>query len=384
MAREVIATGNELASRAAVDAGARFYGGYPITPSSEVMHEASDLLPKVGGKFVQMEDEIGGISVALGASMAGVKAYTATSGPGISLKSEQIGLAFIAEIPLVIINVMRGGPSTGLPTRVSQADIFQARHPSHGDFASITLCAGSLTECYTQTVRAFNLAEKYMTPVFMLLDETIGHMHGKAILPDIEEVEASIINRARFDGDPKDYRPYDVPMNKPAVLNPMFEGYRYHITGLHHGPTGFPTEDAEQCEFNIERLVGKINTVAKENDGLDDLPDYEEVLMDDAEVCIIAYGSIALGAYEAVQKLRAEGIKAGLFRPIMLWPSPEKKIKEIGERFGNKIMVTELNMGQYSTEIERIIKRDDFSRLLKANGRPIAPADMVAKVKEMM
>ncbi len=203
MAREVIATGNELASRAAVDAGARFYGGYPITPSSEVMHEASDLLPKVGGKFVQMEDEIGGISVALGASMAGVKAYTATSGPGISLKSEQIGLAFIAEIPLVIINVMRGGPSTGLPTRVSQADIFQARHPSHGDFASITLCAGSLTECYTQTVRAFNLAEKYMTPVFMLLDETIGHMHGKAILPDIEEVEASIINRARFDGDPK-------------------------------------------------------------------------------------------------------------------------------------------------------------------------------------
>ena len=384
MAREVIATGNELASRAAVDAGARFFGGYPITPSSEVMHEASDLLPKVGGKFIQMEDEIGGISVALGASMSGVKAYTATSGPGISLKAEQIGLGFIAEIPLVIINVMRGGPSTGLPTRVSQADIGQAKYPTHGDFASITLCAGSLTECYTQTVRAFNLAEKYMTPVFMLLDETIGHMHGKAVLPDMEEVEASIVNRATFDGDPKDYRPYDVPMDTPAVLNPMFKGYRYHITGLHHGPTGFPTEDAEQCEFNIERLVGKINRVAEKNDGLDDLPDYEEVLMDDAEVCIIAYGSIALGAFEAVHKLRAEGIKAGLFRPIMLWPSPKKKIKEIGERFGDKIMVTELNMGQYSLEIERIIKRDDFTKLLKANGRPIAPAEMVAKVKEMM
>ncbi len=384
MAREVISTGNELASRAAVDAGARFFGGYPITPSSEVMHEASDLLPKVGGKFIQMEDEIGGISVALGASMSGVKSYTATSGPGISLKAEQIGLGFIAEIPLVIINVMRGGPSTGLPTRVSQADIGQAKYPTHGDFASITLCAGSLTECYTQTVRAFNLAEKYMTPVFMLLDETIGHMHGKAVLPDLEEVEANIVNRKRFDGDPKDYRPYDVPMDTPAVLNPMFQGYRYHITGLHHGPTGFPTEDAEQCEFNIERLVGKINRVAEQNDGLDDLPDYEEVLMDDAEVCIIAYGSIALGAFEAVHKLRAEGIKAGLFRPIMLWPSPAKKIKEIGERFGDKIMVTELNMGQYSQEIERIIKRDDFTRLLKANGRPIAPAEMVAKVKEMM
>ncbi len=384
MAREVISTGNELAAKAAVDAGARFFGGYPITPSSEVMHEASDLLPKVGGKFIQMEDEIAGISVALGASMSGVKSFTATSGPGISLKSEQIGLAFIAEIPLVIVNVMRGGPSTGLPTRVSQADIGQAKYPTHGDYASITLCAGSLTECYTQTVRGFNLAEKYMTPVFVLLDETIGHMHGKAVLPDLEEVEANIVNREEFTGDPADYRPYDVPMDKPAVLNPFFKGYKYHITGLHHGPTGFPTEDAEQCEFNIERLVGKIERVAAENDGLDDLPDYEEVLMDDAEICIIAYGSIALGAFEAVHKLRSEGIKAGLFRPIMLWPSPEKKIKEIGERFGDKILVTELNMGQYSTEIERIIKRNDFTKLLKANGRPIAPAEMVAKVKEMM
>ena len=382
--REVISTGNELAAKAAVDAGARFFGGYPITPSSEVMHEASDLLPAVGGVAIQMEDEIGGISAALGASIAGTKAFTATSGPGISLKAEQIGLGFIAETPLVIVNVMRGGPSTGLPTRVSQADIGQAQYPTHGDYASITLCAGSLTECYTQTVRAFNLAEKYMTPVFMLLDETIGHMHGKAELPDMEEIEASIVNRATFDGAPEDYRPYDVPMNEPAVLNPMFKGYRYHVTGLHHGPTGFPTEDAEQCEFNIERLTGKINTVHLENGGLDDEPDYEEVLLDDAEVCIIAYGSIALGAFEAVHKLRAEGIKAGLFRPIMLWPSPIKRLEELGAKFKDKIMVTELNMGQYSKEIERVIKRNDFTTLLKANGRPIAPAEMVAKVKEMM
>lgn len=384
MARTVISTGNELSSRAAVDAGARFFGGYPITPSSEVMHEASDLLPKVGGKFIQMEDEIGGISVALGASMTGVKSYTATSGPGISLKAEQIGLGFIAEIPLVIINVMRGGPSTGLPTRVSQADIGQAQYPTHGDYASITLCAGSLTECYTQTVRAFNLAEKYMTPVFMLLDETIGHMHGKAVLPDLEEVEANVVDRETNFCDPADYKPYDAKMNEPAVLNPMFKGYRFHITGLHHGPTGFPTEDAEQCDFNIKRLVGKINTVSAEQGGLDDLPDYEEVMMDDAEVCVIAYGSIALGAFEAVQKLRAEGIKAGLFRPIMLWPSPANKLKEIGERFKDKIFVTELNMGQYSKEIERVIKRNDFKTLLKANGRPIAPAEMVQNVKEMM
>jgi 2-oxoglutarate ferredoxin oxidoreductase subunit alpha len=384
MAREVISNGNELCAKAAIEAGAKFFGGYPLTPSSEVMHVSSDLLPKVGGVAIQMEDEIGGISAALGSSMTGVKSFTATSGPGISLKAEQIGLGFIAEIPLVIVNVMRGGPSTGLPTRVSQADIGQAQYPTHGDFASITLCAGSLEECYTQTVRAFNLAETYMTPVFILLDETIGHMHGKAILPDLEEVEAANVTRARFDGNPADYKPYDVPMNKPAVLNPMFEGYKYHITGLHHGNEGFPTEDADQCEFNIERLVGKINTVAAENDGLDDLPDYEEYMLDDADICVIAYGSIGLGAYEAVQKLRAEGIKAGLFRPILLWPSPAKKIAEIGERFENRIMVTELNMGQYSKEIERIIKRNDFTTLLKANGRPIAPAEMVAKVKEMI
>lgn len=382
--REVISTGNELAAKAAVEAGARFFGGYPITPSSEVMHESSDLLPKVGGTAIQMEDEIAGISAALGASMTGVKSFTATSGPGISLKAEQIGLGFIAEIPLVIINVMRGGPSTGLPTRVSQADIGQAQYPTHGDYASITLCAGSLTECYTQTVRAFNLAETYMTPVFMLLDETIGHMHGKADLPDLEEIEANNVTRASNMCDPKDYLPYDVEMNKPAILNPMFKGYRYHITGLHHGPTGFPTEDAAQCEFNIERLTGKINTVHLENGGLDDLPDYEEVDLDDAEVCIIAYGSIALGAYEAVKKLRSEGIKAGLFRPIMLWPSPITRLEELSERFKDKIMVTELNMGQYSKEIERVIKRNDFTQLLKANGRPIAPAEMVAKVKEMM
>ncbi len=374
MAREVISTGNKLAAQAAVECGCRFFGGYPLTPSSEIAHDCSVLLPRVGGKFIQMEDEIGGISVALGASMSGTKAMTATSGPGISLKSEQIGLAFIAEIPLVIVNVMRGGPSTGLPTRVSQADIGQAKYPSHGDFASIALCPGSLEEAYTETVRAFNLAEKYMTPVFLLLDETLGHMQGKAILPDIEELE--IVKREEFTGDPKDYLPYGVEMDKPAVLNPFFKGYRYHITGLHHGPTGFPTEDGEQCEFNIERLMGKINN------NTDDIVAYEEYKLDDAEVCMIAYGSISRGAKEAVEKLREEGIKAGLFRPITIWPSPKKKLKEIGEKF-DKIFVTELNMGQYLEEIQRVMKRDDLKTLHKANGRPIAPSEMVAKVKEM-
>ncbi len=376
MAREVISNGNGLVAKAAVECGCKFFGGYPLTPSSEVAHDISVLLPQVGGHFIQMEDEIGGISVALGASMSGVKAMTATSGPGISLKSEQIGFSFITEVPLVIINVMRGDPSTGLPTRVSQADIGQATHPTHGDFASITLCPGSLEECYTETVRAFNLAEEYMTPVFVLLDETLGHMVGKAILPDLEEVEKSIINRKVFEGDPKDYKPYEAAPNTPAVLNPFFKGYHYHITGLHHGPTGFPTEDGKICEYNIERLVGKIKHA-------DDLVEYEEFMLDDAEVCIIAYGSISRGAKEAVVKLRQDGVKAGLFRPTTIWPSPVEKLKEIGKRF-DKIMVTELNMGQYLEEIQRVMRRDDFATLHKANGRPIAPVEMVATVKEMM
>lgn len=377
MAREVVSTGNSLAALAAVECGCNFFGGYPITPSSEVAHDLSVLLPKHGGTFIQMEDEIAGISVALGASMSGAKAMTASSGPGISLKSEQIGLGFIAEIPLVIVNVMRGGPSTGLPTRVSQADIGQAKYPTHGDFESIALCPGSLEEAYTETVRAFNIAEKYMTPVFVLLDETLGHMHGKAMLPDLEEVQKSVVKREVFKGDPKDYKPYEAKKDKPAVLNPFFKGYRYHITGLHHGPTGFPTEDEHICQYNIERLMNKIRAHHE------DLVKYEEYMLDDAEVCIIAYGSISRAAKEAVIKLRSEGIKAGLFRPITLWPSPKKRLRELAKEF-DKIFVTELNMGQYLQEIQRVMKRDDFQTLHKANGRPIAPLEMVAKVKEMI
>lgn len=377
MAREVISSGNALVAKAAIECGCKFFGGYPITPSSEVAEDLSILLPKNGGKFIQMEDEIGGICVALGASMSGTKAMTASSGPGISLKSEQIGYSFIAEIPLVIVNVMRGGPSTGLPTRVSQADIGQAKYPTHGDFASISLCPGSLEEAYTETVRAFNIAEKYMTPVFLLLDETLGHMHGKAFLPDLEAVQKSVVKRAEFSGDKNEYKPYKVGPTDPAVLNPFFKGYRYHITGLHHGEKGFPTEDGDICEYNIERLMNKIRSKS------DDLVRFEEFMLEDAQVCIIAYGSISRAAKEAVMKLRNDGIKAGLFRPITLWPSPVEKLKEIGARFP-KILVTELNMGQYLEEIERVMKRDDLAKLHKANGRPIAPLEMVARVKEMM
>jgi 2-oxoglutarate ferredoxin oxidoreductase subunit alpha len=377
MPREIVSTGNQLAALAAIDAGCRFFGGYPITPSSEIAHEMSKLLPKVGGVFIQMEDEIAGISVALGASMSGVKSMTNTSGPGISLKSEQIGLAFIAEVPLVITNVMRGGPSTGLPTRPAQGDILQAQAPTHGDYQSITLCAGSLEECYTETVRAFNLAERFMTPVFVLLDETLGHMVGKAVLPDLEEVQNNIVNRRVFDGDPAEYKPYEREADEPAILNPFFKGYRYHITGLHHGPTGFPTEDAKLCQDLIDRLFNKILAHT------DEIESYEEFMLDDADIAVIAYGSVSLAVKEAIKELRKEGIKVGLFRPITLWPSPAKKLAEVAKKF-EKVLITEMNKGQYIKEIQRVSGRRDFETLFKANGRPISPAEIKAKLKEMV
>lgn len=372
--REFITVGNLLVAKAATECGCRFFGGYPITPSSEIAHEMSVLLPKNGGTFIQMEDEISGIAVAIGASMSGVKAMTASSGPGISLKAEQIGLAFIAEIPLVIVNVMRGGPSTGLPTRVAQGDILQAKNPTHGDFQSIALAPGSLEECYTMTVKAFNLAEKFMTPVFLLLDETIGHMQAKVSIPEIEDLK--ITNRTFFKEDPSEYLPYKAGKDEPATLNPFFQGYNYHITGLHHGNSGFPTEDGTIVDYNIKRLFNKILNHK------DEILEFEEYKLEDAEICIIAYGSLNLGVKVAIERLREEGIKVGLFRPITLWPSPDEKLKEIGSKF-KKLLVIELNLGQYLGEIERTTKRDDIYTLLKANGRPISPDEIVAKVKEI-
>ena len=376
MAREIISTGNDLAAMAAVDSGCMFFGGYPITPSSEVMHTISDLLPKVGGTCIQMEDEIGGICAAIGAAMSGVRAMTATSGPGISLKAENLGLAQMAEVPLVVVDVMRGGPSTGLPTRVSQGDVSQAKNPSHGDYKSITLCAGNLEECYTEVVRAFNVADRFMQPVIVLLDETIGHMHGKAILPDLEEVKAGIKPRKTFDGPPEEYKPYGVAQDEPAVLNPMFKGYRYHFTGLHHDAMGFPTEEIETCRKLIDRLFRKVD------EHVDELEYNEEYLIDDADILIVAYGSVSLAAKEAITRLRNEGIKAGLFRPITLWPSPEKRLYELGQKF-DKILSVELNMGQYLEEIQRATGRKDIAKLIKVNGRPFSPQDIIDKVKEL-
>jgi len=374
--REVISSGNDLAARAAVDAGCMFFAGYPLTPSSEIMHTISDLLPKAGGAAIQMEDEIAGVAAAIGAGMSGVRTLTATSGPGISLKAENLGLAQMCEVPLVVINVMRGGPSTGLPTRVSQGDVAQAKNPSHGDYKSITLCAGNLAECYTETVRAFNLADRFMQPVFVLLDETIGHMHAKAVIPTAEAVKEGIVPRKTFDGPAEEYQPYAVGDDEPAILNPMFTGYRYHFTGLHHDADGFPTEEIETCRKLIDRLFAKVENYK------DEIESNEEYMLDDADILLIGYGSASLAIKEAVNSLRKEGIKVGMFRPITLWPSPEKRLHELGQKF-DKVLSIELNQGQYLEEIQRSMGRLDIQKLIKTNGRPFSPADIIEKVKEV-
>jgi 2-oxoglutarate ferredoxin oxidoreductase subunit alpha len=281
---------------------------------------------------------------------------------------------------MVLVNVMRGGPSTGLPTRVSQGDVRQARNPSHGDYRSITLCAGNLAECYTEVVRAFNLADRFMQPVIVLLDETIGHMHGKAMIPTLEEVQAGIIPRKTFDGAPEDYHPYECEADEPAVLNPMYKGYRYHFTGLHHDRNGFPTEEIETCRKLIQRLEDKVMLHT------DELELNEEFMLDDmdgseGEVLIIAYGSVSLSAKEAVRDLRKAGVKAGLFRPITLWPSPEKSIRKYTDLIKNVICV-ELNIRQYTEEIERVSSRLDIKGLFKVNGRPITPLEIINEVKK--
>lgn len=376
MARELISTGNELAAKAALDSDVQFFAGYPITPSSEVMHILSTALPARGDACIQMEDEISGICTALGAAMSGKRALTATSGPGISLKAENLGVGYISEIPLVVINVMRGGPSTGLPTRVAQGDLLQAKNPTHGDVKSITLVPGNLNECYTEVARAFNLADRFMQPVFVLLDETIGHMSGKATIPDLETVQAEKISRKKFEGDKKDYKPYDCEDDQPAVLNPMFEGYRYHFTGLHHGPTGHPTEDADTCDALMKRLFNKVDA------HMDELELNEEYMLEDADIMIIAYGSVSLGVTEAINRMRKEGIKVGMFRPKTIWPSPANRINELMKKF-DKVLVTELNMGQFADEVQRVSGRSDFDTLFKVNGRPLSPLEIIEKVKGM-
>jgi len=336
----------------------------------------SNELPKVGGKFIQMEDEIAATAALIGAALTGAKALDATSGPGMSLKQELLGYACIAEIPCVIVNVQRGGPSTGMPTGPSQSDMQQAMWGTHGDHAAIALSPASCQEIFEETVRAFNLAEKYRMPVQLQLDEICAHMREPVTFPEPGELE--VIDREAPTVAPEDYKPYDDSQGQVPPLASFGSGYRYHVTGLNKAADGFPTTKAELVDAEERRQIAKVM------DNLDDILKNEEYQLEDAEVVLFAYGSTSRSARYAVNELRKEGIKAGMFRPITVWPFPEQRVAELADQ-AKAIICPEMNLGQMVREVERVAKGACIvSHIGRVDGEPINPGQIIDRVKEVL
>ena len=365
--------GNEACAEGALAAGIRFFGGYPITPSNEICEIMSNRLPPIGGKFIQMEDEISGMASIVGASIGGLKSMTATSGPGFSLMQENLGFACMAEVPCVIVNVMRGGPSTGLPTLPSQGDIMQARWGTHGDHPIIALCPTSVKEIFDLTVTATNLAEKYRTPVIILMDEVIGHMREKVVLPQIESVE--IIDRVKPTCPPEWYRPFEDNKSGVPLMATFGDGYRYHITGLTHDDMGFPTTKPEEVNALMQRLFRKIRQ------GFDDILLYENFLMEDATSVIVAYGAMYRTAKTAVLDLRQEGHKVGLLKLTTIWPFPKIAFENLPDQV-EELFVPEMNMGQLFREVVRVNRGKKLThKINKVTGELMTPAEIVHEIK---
>jgi len=368
--------GNEACVEGAIAAGMRFYAGYPITPSTEIAELSAERLPLVGGRFMQMEDEIGGMAAIIGASLTGAKSMTATSGPGFSLKQENIGYASIAEVPCVIVNVQRGGPSTGMPTSPAQGEIMQARWGTHGDHPVIALTPSSVRETFDLTIKAFNFAEKYRTPVILLMDEVIGHMREKVQLPDPSEIE--IIDRKRPDCSSEEYLPYEADNDLVPPMADFGTGYRYHVTGLVHDETGFPSNSTAVADKLIRRLSNKIEIHR------DEIESWEEENTEDAEVLILSYGCVARSSKSAMNILRGRGIKVGTFRPITIWPFPEKRLRELAAKV-KTIVVPEMNLGQLVLEVERICGCNaKIEKLNKVSCEIIYPEEIVSKIEEVL
>lgn len=367
--------GNEACAEAAIAAGCRFFAGYPISPSSEIAEHMSVLLPRVGGKFIQMEDEIAAMGAILGAAMTGAKVMTATSGPGYSLKQENIGYAVMAEIPCVIVDVMRGGPSTGLPTSPAQSDVMQARWGTHGDHPAVALAPASVREVYDETIRAFNIAERFRMPVSLLVDEIIAHMRERVELPAKGEI--TLWERPRPTVPPEQYLPFaETPTGVPPMAN-FGEGYRYHVTGLYHDPRGLPKDSPEVVDSVMRRLMRKIEL------GAPDILKHEEVLLDDAALGIVAYGSSARSAKAAIRMARARGIKVGLLRPLTIWPFIEGPVADLAKQVRH-IIVPEMNLGQLVLEVERVVRgRCPVHRVNRVTGEPIPPDEILEKIKEL-
>jgi len=333
---EFFIAGNYACAEAAIIAGCRFYAGYPITPSSEIAEHMSRRLPEVGGHYVQMEDEIGSISAVLGASNAGLKAMTATSGPGFSLMMENIGLGVITETPCVIVDVQRGGPSTGLPTLVGQGDMMQVKWGSHGDYEVIAYAPNSVQEMFDLTVKAFNMAEAYRTPTFVMADQIVAHMTERVVIPRPSEI--LVVERKKPAKKDPSFLPYDFSQDFPPMAL-AGEGFSINVESLTHDERGYPTTDHEVSQRMLDHLIGKIRN------NIDKIVECEPYLTDDAEVVVVAYGSTSRSALRAVKQARSNGKRAGLLRLITPWPFPGRVVRRLAEK-AKAIVVPEINYGQ--------------------------------------
>jgi len=364
--------GNEACTLGALAAGLDFYAGYPITPSTEIAELCAEELPKIGGKFIQMEDEIGSIAAIIGASLTGRKTMTATSGPGFSLMQENIGYAGITEVPIVIINVQRVGPSTGQPTSLAQGDVMQARWGTHGDHPVVVLAPGNVKECFELTVKAFNIAEDLRVPVIVLTDEVIGHMREKVVLPEPGSLK---ISKRKAPTNPAGYKPYEADLDGGVPLMAAFgQGYRYHVTGLFHDETGFPSNKSDVTDPILRRLMRKVEKAEPQ------MRDYFEESAHDCEILVVAFGSSAMSSLSAVRQARAQGIKAGLFRPKTIWPFPEETLRAYAAK-AKRVIVPEMNLGQIALEVERVIRNGaPVERLGKVNGELFKPEEILSVI----
>ncbi|BDQ35815.1 2-oxoglutarate ferredoxin oxidoreductase subunit alpha [Pseudodesulfovibrio nedwellii] len=373
--KEIFALGNEAVVEGALLAGCSFFGGYPITPSSEIMEIMAARLPKIeDGVFIQLEDEIASMGAIIGGSLAGRKTMTATSGPGFSLMQENLGYAIMAEAPLVLVNVMRGGPSTGLPTCPAQGDVQQARWGTHGDHPIIVLSASNVQECLDMTITAFNMAEKYRTPVILLLDEVTAHTREKIELPN--EGEYEVFSRTVPSMPPEWYKPYEETVRGVPPMPAIGAGYRFHVTGLTHDRNGFPTQRPEEVIELMDRIHRKIDQFFY------DIQLVEEVQTEDAEVVVIAYGCVARSAELAVQQARENGVKAGLLKLKTLFPYPRRHTEKVLAK-AKTLVVPEMNMGQMSREVKRVNMGQAAVRTInRVDGQIVTPAEILKVIMQ--
>ena len=366
--------GDFAIAEGALAAGCRFFAGYPITPSTETAERFAERIPFVGGVFIQMEDEIASITALIGAVWAGQKALTVTSGPGFSLMMENIGLACMQEVPLVIANVQRGGPSTGLPTLTGQQDMMQVRWGSHGDYRIIALSPDSPQECFDLAIHAFNLSELYRVPVFIMTDECVGHMHEKVVIPPADQIE--IVERKWYTGPKDKYLPYKPDADQVPFMIKAGDGYRFHTTGLTHDERGYPVINAECQDWCVRHLCDKIDKNA------DKIIKFEEDQTAGAEVLVISYGITSRVSVKAVQDARRQGIKVGTLRLVTVWPFPEKRVRELAAQV-KAIIVPELNLGQVIKEVERTTAgRTKVIGVPHCGGWVHDPNDILQAIKE--